>query len=333
VQLRRAVTVIKNDRELTDYLKACQAYLQRVIDQPEVIENKEYFNEGSDLIERGKHFADKYRNNVEVTAVFDEAAKLSLYVKNDEQLKEVKKKAARLAADLTTLDSHGNRTLNTKLINLLRAKLLPFLTDRIKEIPIKGFEVISPDFEFLIVDDIFLSIDDILPDSIKIHTENDTQVLIESEKAPVKSYTWIHFKIDGVRPKVRDFYFRFKRRDAIIAKQDEGRASFKITGDGLNLEIKYALDINDSNQVYVSKQMIKLDVDSISLDILEAKNNPILLNMVTSLFKGRIQKEVEKAIKWKLEEYGGDLATMLNSQIFEKLSLPNFRETLLEKIE
>jgi len=332
-QLRSAVKAAQHDQELTQYFKDVREYLQRVIDQPQVIEDKAYYDEGSKLIERGSKFTEKYQKNPEFTALFDEAAKLALSIKNDDQISLLKKKMAKVAADLTTIDKHGNKTINTRLVNLLRAQLIPFLTNRIKEVPIKGFEIVSPDFEFLIVDDIFLTIDDILPDSIKIHTENDTEITIESLKAPVKSHSWIHFKIEGIRPKVKDFYFRYKRRDAVIAKQDEGRASIKVTGAGLNAEIKYELDINDTAQIYMRNASIKLDVDNIDLDILEAKNNPILLNMITSIFKGRIQKEVEKGIHFKLEEYSMDLANVMNSQIFGKLSLPDFRATLLEKLE
>jgi len=318
MRLRNVVLVIERDRELYVYLQQIQNHLLAAVNNPTLIESDEYFRQADGLYERGRLFANVYRSDPEIQSFLNEAYLIGEAMRSDPSLLALGAKASALMTDVTYTDKEGRRHLDGDLLPLVRNELVPFLISRVKEVPIKGFQVNNEDFEYLIVDDLFITIDDILPDHVRIHTENDTRLAVQGDgHSGSKSY--LDITIDGVRVSVKDFYFSFKRKKVITVK-DEGRADLKLAGEGVFIRIRYELS-SDSKTGFtgLSHAHVEARVDRIEFNILAAKHKKSL-NLITGLFKSQIQRQVSTALQDKIAQYSVELAELLNRTVFATLA-------------
>jgi len=240
-------------------------------------------------------------------------------MKSDSHLNELKNRAAKFLDNFTYEDSQGRTRLDTDLLGSMKSNIIPFIVDRIKEIPIPRVEVHNKDFEYLILDDMFLTIDDILPNQIRIHSENNTDFSLKSLDAS-HSHTHIKFLIEGIKPKVKDFYFSFKKK-GMIKVTDEGRASVKIIGQGLDIYMTFDVKMSGEHRAILGGHKVKVNVHKIDIDILDA-NHKTMLNMATTLFKGRIETQIEESLAKKLDSLGYDWAVLINDRVLAKVPTP-----------
>jgi len=165
----------------------------------------------------------------------------------------------------------------------------------------------------LIVDDLFVEIEDILPEKIRIHSRNDTDLTLKNFENPIKSESLVKVKIEGIRPKFHHFYFKFKR-NSLLGVQDEGRANLFVTGSGVNIYMEFQIDVNAENKGFLGEAEVKVSVDNISLDITEA-NHKTMLNLVSPLFTARLKNELESSLKLRIQEISHDWSAIVNKRI------------------
>jgi len=207
---------------------------------------------------------------------------------------------------------------------------MPFLIDRLKNVPISGFRLSNDDFEYLEVDNLHVNVEDILPDKIKIWSSMDTDITIKNFENPVKSETVVKFFLSGIRPTFENFDFRFKRR-GMLGLKDEGRASLDLNGKGLSIRIDFEVDVDTESRVLLGDFTVYVSVDSIDLDIKEA-DNKFLLNMMTGLFAPRVKYELEKAILQRVGEMGKEWALTINKRVLSALPLTKFSAVIKENV-
>jgi hypothetical protein len=319
LRIRCIIGLIALDQDLQNYIKSVQQYAQKALDNPALIEQDSYYDEGKALFDQGRGFAEKYKNDPDLQALLDESAALAVALGNDEQVKRLQTKAEKLANDLTYTGVDGKAHLDTDFVSLIRTEVVPFITNRIKEIPVPGFQLESDDFHHLIVDDIYVTVEDLVPDRIKISSAESAELKINDED-PLKTRAFIDIKVDGVRLRIKDFYFNFKRKTPIGNVSDEGRANLSVKGDGLHLHIRYEISIDAKRGVpALQNAQVTVKLDNVDVDVIEA-NHKTMLNMVTSLFSKKIESDVENTIKIKIEEAGQDLAELLNKQVISNIS-------------
>jgi len=316
-RLRETLKIIENDQELTAYLKEIKCYFTEALDKPQITQTEEFYDRVEEYIVRGRQLARKYRKQYNFNDLIDSANEIINGIASNEQFSNVQYRAAKLASDLTTTDIKGNTQLDFDLIKSMRTELAPYLLDRIKELPLPGFRISNESFEYLIVDDLFVQIDDILPELIRIHSRNDTDLTIKNFENPVKSESVVKVKIEGVRPKFNDFYFKFKRNN-VLGVQDEGRADLKVTGSGLNIYLDFQIDVDSNNNAILGDFEVKVSVDGITLDITEA-NHKTLLNLVSPLFTQRLKNELESSIKMRMKQIAGDWSATINKRFLSTL--------------
>jgi len=312
-KLRETMQIIENDKELTSYIREIRDYIYEGLDKPEITQTEEFYDRVEEFIVRGRNLANKYRENWIWNDLCDAVSDVVNGIQANEQFSNVQYRAEKLAKDLTFTDVTGKRHLDSDLIGTLRSDLLPFLLERIREVPIPGFRLQNDSFEYLIVDDLFVEIDDILPEKIRIHSRNDTDITLKNFENPVKSESMVKVKIEGVRPKFHQFYFKFKR-NSVLGVQDEGRANMFVTGSGVNIFMEFQIDVNTENKGFLGDFEVKVSVDSINLDITEA-NHKTMLNIVAPLFSARLKNELESSLKMRIRQIAGDWSAIVNKRI------------------
>lgn len=326
-KVNRTLEFFQNDPELQSYLDQFRAYILDGLENPDLLESDDYYDRGEELIRKGRQLAEKYKNEPILQDVVDSSSELVEAIKSDEQLRELQYRAQKIAEAFTYTDITGKKHVDTDLVSAMRKELVPFLIQRIKEVPVPGFTIQSEDFEYLIVDDLYVILEEIIPDKIHIHSRNDTDITMKNLENPVKSETIIKFKLEGLRPHFKDFYFRFKRK-GLIQIADEGRANLRVTGKGVSIYITFDVDVDTEGRALLgNKADVDVMVDYIELEVTQAEHKT-LLNFVSGFFEPRLRVELRNALKKRIEEIGSEWATYLNKRVLSALSLPKIGETI-----
>jgi len=312
-RLKETIRIIENDGELNTYLNDIRNYLIEGLEKPEITQTDKFYDRVEEFISRGRQIARRYRENWNWNGLCDAADDIMTGIQSNDQFWNVQYRAEKLVKDFTVTDIKGNKHLDTDLIATMRQDLLPFLIDRIKEVPIPGFRLQNENFEYLIVDDLYVDVEDILPDMIRIHSRNDTDLTLKNFENPIKSESVVKVKIEGVRPKFHHFYFKFKR-NSVLGVSDEGRANMFVTGSGVNIKMDFQIDVNNDNKGFLGDFEISVSVDHITLDITEA-NHKTLLNIVAPLFTKKIKDELESSLKVRIKQIASDWSAIVNKRI------------------
>jgi hypothetical protein len=318
-RLRNVVFIIDNDHDFKSYLKKWREHIEAGLKSPEKLESDEYIEKGTKLVEEGKTHRKNYTEKPEVKGLVAESRIILNLIINDPHITKLQNQAVKVAKNFSYTDSEGKKRLDTNLLASMRAEVVPYIVDRVKEIPLQGFEVESPDFEYLKVGDLYLSVDDVFPDNISIHTENNMKLKMDK----MSGHTHACITIEGVRPVLKDFYFSFKSKHL----KDEGRADLRITGQGLKIEMKFELGKSRGGHPNLSNGKVEVHLGVVKIKIIEA-HHKIILNIVKALLKAKIHAEVERAIKTRLESAVPGLGDMINSKI-----LSNFESQQLNPLK
>jgi hypothetical protein len=180
--LRYCIILIDNDALLGDYLRECRDFLLMALDDPELIDNDDYYNQGVDLLQRGRHVTARYNNEAAFVGLFEEARLIAEEIKNDATLNLLKDRTGQFVSNFVYKDPRTNTPkVDFALIDKMRANLVPFIIERIREIPMPRIEVQNKDFEYLIIDDLHLLLGNILPDQVTIHSRSLAKLAAEAQ--------------------------------------------------------------------------------------------------------------------------------------------------------
>jgi len=191
------------------------------------------------------------------------------------------------------------------------------LASRIQEIPLRRVEIKDKDYEYLIFDDLRLKMDEkLLPEQIKFHFENFTDISIRSED-PSTSTTRVSFSVSNLKPKFENFYFSLKRKTTPEI-EDEGRMSAKVKGDGLSIRGRFILKRDPKTGAFLSDHKVAIRIGRLQIDILKAKHD-IMLNMATFFFGNYFKQRAEQILEEYLTETILGYGQTLNEQVFSKI--------------
>jgi len=136
----------------------------------------------ADLLQRGRQTTWRYRYEPAFIGLFDEARLLSEEIKNDAALILLKERATQFVSNFVYKDPRTNTPkIDFDLVERMRATLVPFIIERIREIPMPRIELQNKDFEYLILDDLHLVLGNILPDQVTIHSRTLAKVAAEAQ--------------------------------------------------------------------------------------------------------------------------------------------------------
>jgi len=331
-EFHQAVITVSKDKELYNFLDEFRHYLYRGLDNPDIIDSDKYLDEGDALVKKGRAITWKYRedsNSKEYRnfqRLFDELYEIVYDIRTDEIMKEMQSRSAAIVKDLTYKDEKGNVRVDTDLIARMRTEIIPFVLSRVNEIPIPSIKTENEDFEYLEIDGMSIHVKHILPENIVISSQNDTAITMQNLLNPTSSDSIIKFKIEGIKPRLDNVHFRFKRRGKIMGIKDDGIADVRIRGRGIHVYVDFRI----INNATTKRPMLEANKSSVFVDDLKIKikeaEHKALLSIATSLFGSRIKAEIEKAVAERLALMSADWATLLNEKILT--NIPTLGETL-----
>eukprot|EP01120_Amphizonella_sp_Union-15-10_P011240 TRINITY_DN4715_c0_g2_i1.p1 TRINITY_DN4715_c0_g2~~TRINITY_DN4715_c0_g2_i1.p1 ORF type:complete len:604 (+),score=111.91 TRINITY_DN4715_c0_g2_i1:107-1918(+) len=324
-QLKICIKIIRNDHAMLETLYDFRIHVERGLDDPNIAGSQAYIHETESIFRRFRDLISDYYEVQVFYDVIDEAEILLDALKNDQMVDLLRHRVKRVIKDFTYTDSAGKAHLDMELVGHLRTLVIPYLIERVREIPIPRVQIQNnPDFEYIIIDDLFLTISEILPDQVHVRLYNDLNldvVHMSSDKASSQ----LRIKIKGIHIVVKDFHFAFKRIKTITIS-DDGRADLFITRGGLDINAIFDVKTDKDGHVYVASRGVTVWVDKLKIGIREAKHKA-MLKIGTTLFSGLIERQIERSLTEKLTELSHDLADRINSQVLTKfrVNMANLR--------
>jgi len=166
------------------------------------------------------------------------------------------------------------------------------------------------------LDNIVLCSYDLVPENIRFHLETDSQISFRDVEVKGTS-TLLVIQLNRLLTEIKDveFYYRMKGFPHL---EESGRATFKIKGEGATLTFTYSIEqgagdvLPKLNEGYASLHVsdMQIDFDTNSL------KHPVLVPLLTQLFKAQIRLQIEEQVEKNLSGFIGTLGTMITNSLY-----------------
>jgi hypothetical protein len=268
-------------------------------------------------------------NHYVVYRMMEEASAVFNAIRDDPLRKKLAQDTKIFVSNFVSYDSFGRPTLNTEVLSQMRSLLVPLLREQLYYLPIPKIEGSNGTYDYWL-DNIIFSTDDILPDHVRIEVKQKTH--LDRVTSSSQNYTRILFTLDNVRTHMRNVRFWY-RRNTMPKMTDEGFADVFLTRNGAR--IRLALIANFSAAEPFTVQGVRVTLDRFKIKVHESKHD-WLYNAVTTLFRGRLKREIELRSEESIrtafgrmnQQLGrfalktGDLTSRTSSSMGQKISAP-----------
>jgi len=281
------------------------------------------------LIYRTDTFYASLANHYVVYRMMEEASAVFNAIRDDPLRKKLAADTKIFVSNFVSYDNYGRPSLNTEVLSQMRSLLVPMLREQLYYLPIPRIEGSNGTYDYWL-DNLIFSTDDILPDHVRIEVKQKTH--LDRVTSSSQNYTRILFTLDNVRTHMRNVRFWY-RRNTMPKMTDEGFADVFLTRNGAR--IRLALIANFSAAEPFTVQGVKVTLDRFKIKIHESKHD-WLYNAVTTLFRGRLKREIELRAEASIrnafgrmnQQLGrfalrtGDLTSRTTSSMGQKISAP-----------
>jgi hypothetical protein len=322
--LRNLIVEIQNNESLSNYLYELRAFILTAKSEEE-IRSDEFRLKAKNLVYRGRDLMRELRDHDDLNPFLESASDLLENIKNDEYLQILRRHAGIIKADLSYVDSEGVSHVDTNLLSKLKGVLIAVVADALKYIPIPKIENKDAHREFSL-DNIVLCSYDIIPDKIRFHLETDSELSVRDVEIN-NTNTRLVISLD-LRTEIKDVEFHFHKK-TFPKFEENGRVTFKLLGDGARLTFTYAVEQGPNDEVpKMTQGYANFDISKMAIDFDNSTlKHPVMVPMLTSLFKTTIKQQIEKAIEKNLSGFVGKVGERMTG------SLTNVNTPLLSGLD
>jgi len=296
--LRQLVIQIQKNQNLQSYLTELKEFILKAKSEQEV-QFEEFKNRSKELAHRGRELMRELRDQADLYPFLKYAEEMIQNIKNDEFLQILRQHAGIVQSDLTYIDSHGQPQIDTDLLSKLQSALLPVLIDTLKYLPVPKIYSDDHEREFWL-DKIALCSSDLIPQNIKFHLESESQIsLPDIQKRCTRTHLVIKLEKLLTELKDMDFYYRKKTFPEL---EDQGRVTFRLTGDGAKLTFICTLIQGPNDAVpRIGGGYATFDISDMDIEFdTSTLNHPLMVPMFTTMFKTQIRMEIELQVEKNL---------------------------------
>jgi hypothetical protein len=293
--LRNLIITIDKDATARAYLKELQAFILTSKAEDEYREHIHL------LAQRGRTLVAEYKYSDVLGDFLTATEELITNISNDEFVEVLRNHAAIVTSDLSYVDSEGRTKIDTEMLMKLQSSLLPALAESLKYIPLPRIESSDAKREFAL-DNIVICAYDILPDNLRFRVEADSEIGLR-ELTSKGSGTRLIVTLRNIRTEVKDIQFYFKRK-TFPSVSEQGRVTLRIGKEGAHLTIIFQI-VQLQNETVPRFSHGEAHFDITNMDIEFDKStlkHDKLVPLMTSLFKKRVQRQIETNVESNLEK-------------------------------
>ncbi|CAG8517785.1 12710_t:CDS:2 [Acaulospora colombiana] len=289
---------VQSDEQLRDYLRELQDFVLSSLQSHEYIQQTDYNEHGSRLIERGRHILlENYYDTI--TNITNEFRKFNESLQEDKTTLRWKRDFENLVQDIF-LDEKGRPTMKFELIKDC-GKILTLIAEKLKFFPLPRMEKTKnqnnnsydDQYEY-IFDNIVLHVSDIIPKHLHISMTSDINLDREGEDV-VRNTALI--EISKLRADARNIAFFYKKKGGLITMKDVGLVDFAIPSDGLRICINILLSMPTDKETTLRLTVLEAETNIKELKIrLHDTRHDFLYVFLTPLVEKRLKKQLENII-------------------------------------
>jgi len=311
--LRILILQTQKNEKLQSYLNELKVFILKAKSE-EVVRTEEFAQQSRDLASRGREIMREWREQEDLNRFFDSGRDMIDNIKNDEFLQILRHHAGVVQSDLSFVDTQGNVQVDTDLLSKLQSALLPVLADALKYIPVPKIQSKENDQEFWL-DNVVLCSYDILPENIRFHLEADSEISIRDIEMK-SNRTFLVIQLNKLRTELKDIEFYYKKK-TFPSFEDRGRVTFRIKGEGSRLAFTYKLQQEPQDTMPKIKEgNVSFDISNLDIEFDKTTlQHPVMIPMLTSLFKTQIKNQIEKQVENNLNGFIGKLGEMITSSL------------------
>jgi hypothetical protein len=312
--LRNLILLIQRNPKLHAYLMELKVFILKAKSEDEV-RSEAFKHQSRDLAYRGREYMRELREHDDMEQFLNSGSDLIDNIKNDEFLQVLRQHAGVVQSDLSYTDTQGNLKVDTDMLSKLQTAILPVLAESLKYIPIPKIHSEDKTQEFWL-DNVVLCSYDILPENIRFHLESDTEISIRDIELK-NTFTYLVISLKQLRTELKDLEFFYKKK-TFPTFEERGRVTFRIKGaEGGRLVFTYKLaqDQNDTTP-RIKEGYASFDISDMSIEFdKKSLNHPVMMPMMTKIFKTQIRRMIEKQVEENLNTYMEKLGTLITSSI------------------
>jgi len=281
---------IQHDEELRNYLKELQEFVLSSLKSPDYIQQTNYNEYGSQLIQRGRHnLLDNYHDYT--SSIAEELRKFNDSLQEDKTTLQWKHDFENLMKDIF-MDEKGRPTIKFELIKDF-GKVLPLIAEKLKFLPLPRMENFDDQYEY-IFDNIVLHVSDIVPKHIHINLTTDINLDREDNEIVVNTAT---MEMSKLRADARNIAFFYKKKGGLITMKDVGLVDFAIPSDGLRICLKLLLNMPSEKEPSLRLSVLEAETEISELRIrLHDTRHDFLYVFLTPLVEKRLKRQLENII-------------------------------------
>jgi len=306
--------MVANEPAIYDWLDLADQYATELTDHPEMLTqaHRDEFNaRWQTLWNKGYETVDKL--GAEFRARMNNISNLLMQfvdeLKQDQSLSNFNDALTRLSNDLIIRDSQGRAHFNTQAVNEIRQTLAPMLVEQFSMMPLPPIDY-SDDTYDLHIDDMVLNMTELPPSAIQAYLQNFFSLDMAKAQA-LRTNGRLTVYMRNIQIEAKKFRFRFQRK-SFPKISDEGHATFYTKDKGISMALGFR---QYDTAPFISHARAKCVVDNLKIQFHSDTDHKTLFNFFTSVFKGRIEKAIEKAVEEQLVKSGNLLADRLNANI------------------
>jgi hypothetical protein len=306
-ELKDIINTIQTNPTLRSYFSDVKSFILTTKSESEV-RSEDFKQRSRELTERGRTLMNKF-SEAHFKSFLKTTRILLKHFENDQFIQALRHQAGIIRSDFTYIDQDGREQIDTQMISNLQSVLLPIIADALKYIPIPRIASSTRKQEFWL-DNIVMCLYDVLPNNIQFHIESYSNVSLK-ELVLKESKTNLIVQLDHITTEVKDIEFYFKKKKGIEIS-DSGRFSLQFKGASLRIIFKILQDSSDSAP-RITEGFCRFKISDMEIKLNKSTlNHDILLPMLQKLFKGIIQRKIEKEIETNLSNFLQKLADRLS---------------------
>jgi len=313
--LNNIIAQTQKNEKLHSYLNELKEFILKAKSE-EQIRSEEFRHKSKDLAYRGRDYMREMKQQEDIDQFLNCARDMIDNIRNDELVQLLRHQAGVVRADLSYVDSQGNVQVDTDMLSKLQTAILPVLADALKYIPVPRIHSEDHNLEFWL-DNIVLCSYDIVPENIRFHLESDSELSIQDIEVR-STHTSLVIQLNRLRTELKDIEFYFKKR-TFPPFEDRGRVTFRIKGEGSRLTFTYKLIQDQHDETpRIRGGYASFDISDMSIEFDKSTlDHPVMIPMLTSLFKTQIRRQVEKKVEENLDGFMERMGGMMTSSLNE----------------
>jgi len=303
--------LVWSDERLTQFFWDFRSFIVDVIQNPSLLDTEEYKQRWNNLYNYSYVWMNDPKYRQSLNSIYADFYLILDTMKADQLTTKLTSDLSRIARDVV-LDESGQPSLQImgQGLNNLRTLVAPILRKYLENVAVPGFSGSDETYDWQI-EGMYLNASTLIPDNIEVKVWGDAKISLTDQSS--KAATYITMWIRDIGLAAKDLKYHFKRKGA-ISLDESGICDFLIDPKGSRIKIVWRI-VGEQNQPWLwSIYQVNCSLGDVDITIKESTHT-YLMKFLSTIFSGRIRRNIEDKIESTIIEGLGSVNDQLNATV------------------